>query len=71
MCAMVGQLIQKKQEEKQIEEEQAANARYWKILVCCDDDDDDSAITPNEPVDSLGMEDEHLTLFRQQNRTNS
>nr|GFD02117.1 hypothetical protein [Tanacetum cinerariifolium] len=26
MCAMVGQLIQKKQEEKQIEEEQAANA---------------------------------------------
>nr|GEX65812.1 hypothetical protein [Tanacetum cinerariifolium] len=34
MCAMVGQLIQKKQEEKQIEEEQAANARYWKIPAC-------------------------------------
>nr|GEY99803.1 hypothetical protein [Tanacetum cinerariifolium] len=49
MCAMVGQLIQKKQEEKQSEEEQAANARYWKIPACCDDDDDDSAITPNEP----------------------
>nr|GEZ90180.1 hypothetical protein [Tanacetum cinerariifolium] len=48
MCAMVGQLIQKKQEEKQIEEEQAANARYWKIPACCDDNDD-SAITPNEP----------------------
>nr|GFB98295.1 hypothetical protein [Tanacetum cinerariifolium] len=60
MCAMVGQLIQKKQEEKQIEEEQAANARYWKIPTCCDDDDDDSAITPNEPVDSISMGDEHL-----------
>nr|GFC87900.1 hypothetical protein [Tanacetum cinerariifolium] len=55
-----GQLIQKKQEEKQIEEEQAANARYWKIPTCCDDDDDDSAITPNEPVDSISMGDEHL-----------
>nr|GEW69115.1 pre-mRNA splicing Prp18-interacting factor [Tanacetum cinerariifolium] len=61
MCAMVGQLIQKKQEEKQIAEEQATNARYWKILACCDDDDDyNSAITPNEPVDSLSMGDEHL-----------
>nr|GEY78714.1 hypothetical protein [Tanacetum cinerariifolium] len=60
MCAMVGELIQKKQEENQIEEEQAANARYWKILACCDDDDDDSAITPNEPVDSLSMGDERL-----------
>nr|GEW34766.1 hypothetical protein [Tanacetum cinerariifolium] len=59
MCAMVGQLIQKKQKEKQIEEEQAANARYWKIPACCDDDDD-SAITLNEPVDSLSMGDEHL-----------
>nr|GEV17215.1 hypothetical protein [Tanacetum cinerariifolium] len=49
------------QEEKQIEEEQAANARYWKILACCDDDDDyNSAITPNEPVDSLIMGDELL-----------
>nr|GEX34899.1 hypothetical protein [Tanacetum cinerariifolium] len=51
----------KKQEENQIEKEQAANARYWKILACCDDDDDyNSAITPNEPVDSLSMGDEHL-----------
>nr|GEU77348.1 pre-mRNA splicing Prp18-interacting factor [Tanacetum cinerariifolium] len=50
-----------KQEEKRIEEEQAANAQYWKIPACCDDDDDyNSAITPNEPVDSLGMGDEHL-----------
>nr|GEW87133.1 hypothetical protein [Tanacetum cinerariifolium] len=64
MCAMVGQLIQKKkQEEKQIKEEQAANARYWKIPTCCDDDDDDSAITPNEPVDSLSMGDEHLNTI--------
>nr|GFB22850.1 hypothetical protein [Tanacetum cinerariifolium] len=62
MCAMVGQLIQKKQEEKQIKEEQAANARYWKILACCDDDDD-SAITSNEPVDSLSMGDEHLNTI--------
>nr|GFB75685.1 hypothetical protein [Tanacetum cinerariifolium] len=62
MCAMVGQLIQKKQEEKQIEEEQAANARYWKIPACYDDDDD-SAITPNEPVDSLSMRDEHLNTI--------
>nr|GEY62646.1 hypothetical protein [Tanacetum cinerariifolium] len=64
MCDMVGQLIQKKQEEKQIEEEQAANARYWKILACCDDDDNyNSAITPNEPVDSLSMGDEHLNTI--------
>nr|GEU60796.1 hypothetical protein [Tanacetum cinerariifolium] len=64
MCAMVGQLIQKKQEEKQIEEEQAANAQYWKIPACCDDDDDyNSAITPNEPVDSLSMRDEHLNTI--------
>nr|GEV67054.1 hypothetical protein [Tanacetum cinerariifolium] len=62
MCAMVGQLIQKKQEEQQIKEEQAANARYWKIPACCDDDDD-SAITPNEPVDSLSMRDEHLNTI--------
>nr|GEZ45044.1 hypothetical protein [Tanacetum cinerariifolium] len=43
--------------------EQAANARYWKIPACCDDDDDDSAITPNEPVDSLSMGDEHLNTI--------
>nr|GEZ61992.1 hypothetical protein [Tanacetum cinerariifolium] len=52
------------QEEKRIEEEQAANARYWKIPACCDDDDDyNSAITPNEPVDSLSMGDEHLNTI--------
>nr|GEV01862.1 hypothetical protein [Tanacetum cinerariifolium] len=59
MCEMACQLIQKKQEEKKIEEEQTANTRYWKISACCDDDDD-SAITPNEPADSLSMGDEHL-----------
>nr|GEX95152.1 hypothetical protein [Tanacetum cinerariifolium] len=49
---------------KQIEEDQAANARYWKILACCDDDDDyNFAITPNEPVDSLIMGDEHLNTI--------
>nr|GEV75205.1 hypothetical protein [Tanacetum cinerariifolium] len=52
------------QEEKQIEEDQAANAQYWKIPACCDDDDDyNSAITPNEPVDSLSMGDEHLNTI--------
>nr|GFA68461.1 hypothetical protein [Tanacetum cinerariifolium] len=61
MCEMVDQLIQKKKEEKQIQEDQAANARYWKILAYYDDDDDyNFAITPNEPVDSLMMGDEHL-----------
>nr|GEZ57941.1 hypothetical protein [Tanacetum cinerariifolium] len=62
MCAMVGQLIQKKQEEKQIKKEQAANARYWKIPACCDDDDD-FVITPDELVDSLSMGDEHLNTI--------
>nr|GFA25208.1 hypothetical protein [Tanacetum cinerariifolium] len=52
------------QEEKQIEEEQAAKAQNSKIPACCDDDDDyNSAITPNEPVDSLGMGDEHLNTI--------
>nr|GEY82139.1 hypothetical protein [Tanacetum cinerariifolium] len=61
MCEMFCQIIQRKQEEKRIEEEQAANAQYWKIPACCDDDDDyNFAITPNEPVDSLIMRDEHL-----------
>nr|GFB22658.1 hypothetical protein [Tanacetum cinerariifolium] len=64
MCEMSCQIIQKKQEEKRIKEEQAANARYWKILACCDDDDDyNFAITPNEPVDSLSMGDEHLNTI--------
>nr|GEV35590.1 hypothetical protein [Tanacetum cinerariifolium] len=51
-----------KEEEKKIEEEQAANARYWKIPACYDDDDDDYTfvITPNEPINSLSMRDEHL-----------
>nr|GFA33566.1 hypothetical protein [Tanacetum cinerariifolium] len=61
MCEMACQIVQKKQEEKKIEEEQAAKAQNSKILACCDDDDDyNSAITPNEPIDSLSMGDEHL-----------
>nr|GEZ32877.1 hypothetical protein [Tanacetum cinerariifolium] len=61
MCEMACQIIQKKQEEKRIEEEQAADAQYWKIPACCDDDNDyNSAVTPNEPVDSLSMGDGHL-----------
>nr|GFC13583.1 hypothetical protein [Tanacetum cinerariifolium] len=61
MCEMVDQLIQKKQEEKQIQEDQAANTRYWKIPAYYDDDDDyNSAVTPNEPVNSLITGDEHL-----------
>nr|GEZ16334.1 hypothetical protein [Tanacetum cinerariifolium] len=61
MCEMVGQLIQKKQEEKQIQVDQADNARYWKIPAYYDDDDDyNFPITPNEPVDSHIMGDEHL-----------
>nr|GFA75584.1 hypothetical protein [Tanacetum cinerariifolium] len=61
---MFCQIIQRKQEEKQIEEEQATNAQYWKIPACCGDDDDyNSAITPNEPVDSLNVGDEHLNTI--------
>nr|GFA21898.1 hypothetical protein [Tanacetum cinerariifolium] len=64
ICEMVGQFIQKKQEEKQIEEDQAANARYWKILACFDYEDDyNFAVTPNEPVDSLSIRDEHLNTI--------
>nr|GEZ22390.1 hypothetical protein [Tanacetum cinerariifolium] len=56
MCEMVGQFIQKKHEEEQV-----ANAIYWKIPACFDDDDDyNFVITPNEPVKSLSMGDEHL-----------
>nr|GEX05507.1 hypothetical protein [Tanacetum cinerariifolium] len=34
------------------------------IPACCDDDDDyNSAITPNEPIDSLSMGDEHLNTI--------
>nr|GEZ66949.1 hypothetical protein [Tanacetum cinerariifolium] len=55
---MFGQFIKKH------EEEQVANARYWKIPACCDDDDDyNSAITTNEPVNSLSMGDEHLNTI--------
>nr|GEX47835.1 hypothetical protein [Tanacetum cinerariifolium] len=64
MCEMACQIIQKKQEEKRIKEEQAAKAQNSKILVCYDDDDDyNSAITPNEPIDSLSMGDEHLNTI--------
>nr|GFC75089.1 hypothetical protein [Tanacetum cinerariifolium] len=64
MCEMASQIIQKKQEEKQIEEEQAAKAQNSKIPACCDDDNAyNSAITPNEPVDSLSMGDEHLNTI--------
>nr|GEX46828.1 hypothetical protein [Tanacetum cinerariifolium] len=59
MCEMFGQFIQKKHEE-----EQAVNARYWKIPACFDDDDNyNFAITPNEPVDSLSIGDEHLNTI--------
>nr|GEU93552.1 hypothetical protein [Tanacetum cinerariifolium] len=57
------QFIQKKQEEKRIKEEQAAQDQNSKIPACSDDDDDYSAITPNEPVDSLSMGDEHLNTI--------
>nr|GEX52749.1 LINE-1 reverse transcriptase isogeny [Tanacetum cinerariifolium] len=64
MCEMACQIIQKKQEEKRIEEEQAAKAQNSKIPVCYDDDDDyNSAITQNDPVNSLSMRDEHLNTF--------
>nr|GEV39643.1 hypothetical protein [Tanacetum cinerariifolium] len=64
MCEMACQIVQKKQEEKKIEEEQAAKAQNSKIPTCCDDDDDyNSAITPNEPVDSLSMGDEHVNTI--------
>nr|GEX67693.1 hypothetical protein [Tanacetum cinerariifolium] len=59
MCEMVGQFIQKKHED-----EQANDARYWKIPTCFDDDDDyNFAITPNVPVDSLIIGDEHLNTI--------
>nr|GEY80376.1 hypothetical protein [Tanacetum cinerariifolium] len=68
MCEMFCQIVQKKREEKRIEEEQAAKAQNWKLPVCCDDDNDyNSAITPNEPVDSLSMGDEHLNTIPKPN----
>nr|GEU97023.1 reverse transcriptase domain-containing protein [Tanacetum cinerariifolium] len=79
MCEMFCQFVQKKQEKKRIEEEQAAKAQTWKLLVCYDDDDEERsnslqdniifglsscvAITPNEPIDSLSMGDEHLNTI--------
>nr|GFC48982.1 hypothetical protein [Tanacetum cinerariifolium] len=64
MWELACQIIQKKQEEKRIEEEQATNAQYWKIPAGCNDDDDyNSAITQNEPVDSLSMGDEYLNTI--------
>nr|GEZ52965.1 hypothetical protein [Tanacetum cinerariifolium] len=43
---------------------QANDARYWKIPACFDDDNDcNFAITPNEPIDSLGIGDEHLNTI--------
>nr|GEU30742.1 hypothetical protein [Tanacetum cinerariifolium] len=63
MCEMVCQIVQKKQEEKRIEEEQAAKAQNSKIPACSDDDDDYSAITQNEPVDSLSKGDKHLNTI--------
>nr|GEX69314.1 hypothetical protein [Tanacetum cinerariifolium] len=60
MCEMACQIVQKKLEEKRIEEEQAAKSQNSKNPVCSDDDDDYSAITPNKPIDSLSMGDEHL-----------
>ncbi|GJX06912.1 hypothetical protein Tco_0194844 [Tanacetum coccineum] len=66
ICDMVGQIMQKKEEERRIAEDQAAKDRYWKISICYDDDEDYTiAITPvlstKEAVDSLIMEDEHLS----------
>nr|GEW90936.1 hypothetical protein [Tanacetum cinerariifolium] len=53
-----------KQEEKRIKEEQATKAQNWKLPVCCDDNNDyNFAITPNEPVDTLSMGDEHLNTI--------
>nr|GFA87488.1 hypothetical protein [Tanacetum cinerariifolium] len=64
MCEMACQITKKKQEEKRIEEEQATKAQNSKIPACCDDDGDyNFAITPNEPVDSLNMRDEHFNTI--------
>nr|GEW52981.1 hypothetical protein [Tanacetum cinerariifolium] len=50
--------------QKKHEEEQANDARYWKIPACFNDDDDyNFVITPNEPIDSLSMGDEHLNTI--------
>ncbi|GJY40594.1 hypothetical protein Tco_0427864 [Tanacetum coccineum] len=66
ICDMVGQIMQKKEEKRRIAEDQAAKDQYWNIPICYDDDEDyNIAITPvlstEEPVNSLIMEDEHLS----------
>ncbi|GJU72348.1 hypothetical protein Tco_1263753 [Tanacetum coccineum] len=66
ICDMVGQIMQKKEEERRIMEGQAAKDRYWNIHICYNDAEDYTiAITPvlstEEPVNSLIMEDEHLS----------
>nr|GEW30660.1 hypothetical protein [Tanacetum cinerariifolium] len=74
---MLCQIVQKKREEKRIEEEQAAKAQNSKLPFCYDDEEGSnslkdkiiselpprSAITPNEPADSLSMGDEHLNTI--------
>ncbi|GKE60428.1 hypothetical protein Tco_1510795, partial [Tanacetum coccineum] len=59
----------KKEEDRRIAEDQVAKDRYWKIPICYDDDEDYTiAITPalstEESVDSLIMEDEHLDTIQ-------
>ncbi|GKF87451.1 hypothetical protein Tco_0258328, partial [Tanacetum coccineum] len=66
ICDMVGQIMQKKEEEMRITEDQAAKDRYWKIPICSDDDEDytiaiTTILSTKEPVDSLIMDDEHLS----------
>nr|GEW27221.1 retrovirus-related Pol polyprotein [Tanacetum cinerariifolium] len=68
-------LVQNKQFFRHDKEDTHAHIRYFnkitstmrvpnKIPACCDDDDDyNSAITPNEPVYSLSMGDEHLNTI--------
>nr|GEY74650.1 hypothetical protein [Tanacetum cinerariifolium]GEY79866.1 hypothetical protein [Tanacetum cinerariifolium] len=46
---------------QKVAESSSHNLGSLNIPACCDDDDDyNSAITPNEPVDSVSMGDEHL-----------
>ncbi|GKC15021.1 hypothetical protein Tco_1011803 [Tanacetum coccineum] len=66
--------MQKKEEDRRIVEDQAAKDRYWKIPICYDDEDYAIAITPvlspEEPVDSLIMEDEHLDAHSSNGKSN-
>nr|GFB28400.1 hypothetical protein [Tanacetum cinerariifolium] len=77
MCELACQIVPNKLEEKQLKEEQAAKAQNWKLPVCYDDEESSNsledniiselppcvAITPNEPVDSLSMRDEHFNTI--------